>query len=184
MERLRYLLASSVLAIAIGMPAMAADYDVVINNGRVMDPETNFDGVRNVGIKDGKIAAITEDAIEGNETIDASGHVVAPGFIDTHQHATDQFSRKVNLRDGLTTGMDFEAGAGDIAKWYAEAEGKTQANYGMVVLATLARGLVLDGPEVVAGANDMGGLFPMVGARRRKGCGRRTQARLDCHLAQ
>lgn len=163
MGRLRYLLASSVLAIALGMPAMAADYDVVINNGRVMDPETNFEGVRNVGIKDGKIAAITEDVIEGQEIIDASGHVVAPGFIDTHQHATDQFSRKVNLRDGLTTQMDFEAGAGDIARWYAEAEGKTQANYGMVVLALLARGLVLDGPEVVAGANDMGGLFPMVG---------------------
>jgi N-acyl-D-glutamate deacylase len=36
-------------------PAMAADYDVVINNGRVMDPETNFEGVRNVGVKDGKI---------------------------------------------------------------------------------------------------------------------------------
>ena len=168
MERLRYLLATSVLAIAIGMPAMAADYDVVINNGRVMDPETNFDGVRNVGIKDGKIAAITEDVIEGDETIDASGHVVAPGFIDTHQHGTDQFTRKVNLRDGLTTGMDFEAGAGDIAKWYADADGKTQANYGMVVLATLARVSVLDGPEIAATANDMGGLFPMVGAAAAK----------------
>ena len=128
-----------------------------------MDPETNFDGVRNVGIKDGKIVVITEDAIKGKETINAKGHVVAPGFIEGHQHATDQFSRKVNLRDGLTTQMDFEAGAGDIAKWYAEAEGKTQANYGIVVLATLARGMVLDGPDVVAGANDMGGLFPMVG---------------------
>jgi N-acyl-D-glutamate deacylase len=147
---------------------MAADYDVVINNGRVMDPETNFDGVRNVGVKDGKIVIITEGKISGKETIDASGHVVAPGFIDSHQHATDQFSRKVNLRDGLTTQMDFEAGAGDIAKWYAEAEGKTQANYGMVVLATLARGLVLDGPEVVADANDMGGLFPMVGRAAEK----------------
>jgi N-acyl-D-glutamate deacylase len=62
------------------LPAVAADYDVVINNGRVMDPETNFDGVRNVGIKDGKIVAITEDAITGKETIDAKGHVVAPGF--------------------------------------------------------------------------------------------------------
>ena len=168
MERLRYLLASSVLAIAIGMPAMAADYDVVILNGRVMDPETDFDGVRNVGIKDGKITAITEDVIEGDETIDASGHVVAPGFIDTHQHGTDQFTRKVNLRDGLTTGMDFEAGAGDIAKWYADADGKTQANYGMVVLATLARVSVLDGPEIAATANDMGGLFPMVGAAAAK----------------
>ena len=148
--------------------AVAQDYDVVILNGRVMDPETNFDGVRNVGVKDGKIVIITEGEISGKETIDASGHVVAPGFIEGHQHATDPFSRKVNLRDGLTTQMDFEAGAGDIAKWYAEAEGKTQANYGMVVLATLARVAVLDGPEIAAGANDMGGLFPMVGAAAAK----------------
>ncbi len=156
----------AVMAIAISphfMAVTAVTYDVAIDNGRVMDPETNFDGVRNIGIKDGQIVAITKDAIKGKETIDASNHVVAPGFIEGHQHATDPFSRKVNLRDGLTTQMDFEAGAGDIAKWYADAEGKTQANYGMVVLATLARGLVLDGPEVVAGANDMGGLFPMVG---------------------
>ncbi|MGB5652774.1 MAG: amidohydrolase family protein [Robiginitalea sp.] len=139
------------------------EFDVVILNGRVMDPETNFDGIRNVGVKDGKIAIITEAEISGKETINAEGHVVAPGFIDTHQHATDQFSRKVNLRDGLTTQMDFEAGAGDIAKWYAEAEGKTQANYGMVVLATLARATVLDGADIVADANDMGGLFPLVG---------------------
>jgi hypothetical protein len=139
--------------------AVAQDYDIVILNGRVMDPETNFDGVRNVGVKDGKIVIITEDAIKGEETIDASGHVVAPGFIEGHQHATDQFSRKVNLRDGLTTQMDFEAGAGDIAQWYADAEGKTQSNYGMVVLATLARVSVLDGPEIAALGNDMGGLF-------------------------
>ena len=168
MKRLSDLFAVAVLAVAIATPAMAADYDVVINNGRVMDPETNFDGVRNVGIKDGQIVVITKDAIKGKETIDASGHVVAPGFIEGHQHATDQFSRKVNLRDGLTTQMDFEAGAGDIAKWYANAEGKTQSNYGMVVLATLARVSVLDGPEIVALANDMGGLFSMVGAAAAK----------------
>ena len=159
MKRLRDLFALSVLAVAIATPAMATDFDVVIKNGRVMDPETNFDGVRNVGVKDGKIVAITEDAITGKETIDAKGHVVAPGFIEGHQHATDPFSRKVNLRDGLTTGMDFEAGAGDIAKWYADAEGKTQANYGMVVLSTFARLSVLDSPEIAATGNDMGGLF-------------------------
>ena len=88
-------------------PAMAADYDVVINNGRVMDPETNFDGVRNVGIKDGKIVAITKDAIKGKETIDAKGHVVAPGFIEGHQHAyrsvysQGQFARWLDHSDGL-----------------------------------------------------------------------------------
>ncbi|EAV43529.1 D-glutamate deacylase [Stappia aggregata IAM 12614] len=162
-KRKRLLVSTLILGVMSVVPAYAQNYDLVINNGRVMDPETNFDGVRNVGIKDGKIAAITEDAIQGDETIDASGHVVAPGFIEGHQHATDPFSRKVNLRDGLTTQMDFEAGAGDIAKWYAEAEGKTQANYGMVVLTTLARVSVLDSPEIAASANDMGGLFSMVG---------------------
>jgi len=159
----------AIIATAISPQVLAETYDVVINNGRVMDPETNFDGVRNVGIKDGKIVAITKDAIKGKETINASGHVVAPGFIEGHQHATDPFSRKVNLRDGLTTGMDFEAGAGDIAKWYADAEGKTQSNYGMVVLATLARVSVLDGPEIAAAGNDMGGLFAYtVGAAAKK----------------
>ena len=156
------LTAALVLTASVGLPATAADYDVVINNGRVMDPETNFDGVRNVGIKDGKIVVITEDTITGKETIDASGHVVAPGFIEGHQHATDPFSRKVNLRDGLTTQMDLEAGAGDIAKWYADQEGKTQANYGTGVLATLARAHVLDGPEIAASGNEMGTLFTSV----------------------
>jgi imidazolonepropionase-like amidohydrolase len=51
-----------------------------------MDPESNVDAIRNVGVKDGKIAAITADAIRGRETINASGHVVAPGFIDGHVH--------------------------------------------------------------------------------------------------
>ncbi|MFZ0256295.1 MAG: amidohydrolase family protein [Gammaproteobacteria bacterium] len=169
MKRLTALLSVLIPTLVMVIPAMAADYDVVINNGRVMDPETNFDGVRNVGVKDGKIVVITKDAITGKETINASGHVVAPGFIEGHQHATDQFSRKVNLRDGLTTQMDFEAGAGDIAKWYADAEGKTQSNYGMVVLTTLARLSVLDGPEIAALGNDMGGLFShVVGAAAAK----------------
>jgi hypothetical protein len=158
-NQLAALILFAVMAVASPSQVVAQTYDVVINNGRVMDPETNFDGVRNVGVKDGRIVVITEDAISGKETIDASGHVVAPGFIEGHQHATDPFSRKVNLRDGLTTQMDFEAGAGDIAKWYADAEGKTQSNYGMVVLATLARVSVLDGPEIAALGNDMGGLF-------------------------
>ena len=72
----------AIIATAISPQVFAQTYDVVINNGRVMDPETNFDGVRNVGIKDGKIVAITTDAIKGKETINAKGHVVAPGFIE------------------------------------------------------------------------------------------------------
>jgi urease alpha subunit len=110
-------LAFLTLGLALALPACTPDkqvYDVVITNGRVMDPETNFDGIRNVGVKDGTIAIIAESDINGKDTIDATGHVVAPGFIEGHQHATDPFSRRVNLRDGLTTQMDFEAGAGEV----------------------------------------------------------------------
>ena len=68
------------------MPALSVDYDVVINNGRVMDPETLFDDIANVGIKDGRIAEISKTPLKGAETLDATGHIVAPGFIDTHFH--------------------------------------------------------------------------------------------------
>lgn len=59
----------------------STEFDLVILNGRVMDPETNFDKVSNIGVKDGKIVIITEQQISGKEAIDAKGHVVAPGFI-------------------------------------------------------------------------------------------------------
>lgn len=133
--------------------AMATEYDLVINNGRVMDPETKFDAVSNVGIKDGRIAKITKDEIKGKETIDATGHVVAPGFIDLEQHGLGPWGIKVNLRDGVTTQMDFEIGAVNIPEWYAEREGRTQANFGTVIGQEFARmrvhdGLTLEGPNV------------------------------------
>jgi hypothetical protein len=109
-------------------------YDVVVSNGRVMDPETGLDAVRNVGVKDGKIAAITEQPIEGKETIDATGHVVAPGFIDMHHHnAGVPFGEKLALRDGVTTPMELEAGVYPIDEWYAALEGKCRTNYGASV---------------------------------------------------
>ena len=61
------------LVLSFTTTATATDYDLVINNGRVMDPETNFDAIRNVGVKDGKIALITEEAITGKETIEGNG---------------------------------------------------------------------------------------------------------------
>ncbi len=129
--------------------AVAQGYDVVILNGRVMDPETNFDGVRNVGIKDGRIATITTKTITGRETIDAKGMVVAPGFIDTHFHFQAPIGYSLGLRDGLTSSMDFEMGcAGSyVAAWYEARAGVTQANYGCAVSHEFARAMFIDGSD-------------------------------------
>ena len=125
--------------------AHARDYDLVILNGRVMDPETNFDAVRNVGIKDGKIAKITKKKIKGKQTIDAKGHVVAPGFLDTHNHnLLTPFGRKLALRDGLTTPMELENGVMPVAKWYDSMTGKSQTNYGATVSVMGARETVFN----------------------------------------
>lgn len=129
-------------------PVSAEEYDIAILNGRVMDPETNYDAVSNVGIKDGRIAVITNDKITGKETIDAGGLVVAPGFIDTHFHAVDPFATKLALRDGTTTGMDLELGATSVGEWYdKKAKEGWQVNYGTTSSLTLNRLLIHD-PEV------------------------------------
>src|SRR5210317_2318593 len=109
----------------------AQDYDLVILNGRVMDPETMMDEVRNVGVKDGKIAAITTEKIRGKETIIARDHVVAPGFIDTHSHTVvTEIGQKIHLRDGITTALELEAGVYPVALWYDSGKGRGQVNYG------------------------------------------------------
>ena len=65
----------------------AGVYDLVIANGRVIDPESGLDGVRHIGIVSGVVRAVASERLEGRAAIDASGLVVAPGFIDLHQHA-------------------------------------------------------------------------------------------------
>jgi len=130
-------------------------YDLVILNGRVMDPETMFDDVANVGVKDGKIAAITKSLIKGKETIDATGHVVAPGFIDTHYHATDVFASKMALRDGVTTGMDLEAGSYNVKAWYDDrAKSGWQVNYGTSASLLFNRMAVHDPDAELSGPVD------------------------------
>jgi len=126
MKLQRHLLIGTLLMSVMGaMPALAQDYDLVIIDGRVIDPETMYDDVANVGIKDGRIATITKQKITGRETIKAKGLVVAPGFIDTHFHFQMPIGYALGLRDGLTSSMDFEMGcAGSyVAAWYEARAG-------------------------------------------------------------
>lgn len=137
--------AALLCALLSGTTALGQGFDTVILNGRVMDPETGFDQVANVGINNGFITEITDAAITGEREIDATGHVVAPGFIDGHSHAQDPFGHRLYLRDGVTTAMDLELGAYPVSDYYAFWEGKAQINHGVSVGHPWARMYVLDG---------------------------------------
>jgi dihydroorotase len=127
-------------SVAMTRIAGAADeYDVVILNGRVMDPETGINANLNVGIRDGKIRAVTSSALRGRTTIEAKGLVVAPGFIDLHEHAQQPRSYAFQAHDGVTTSLELESGTDDVDKWYAERAGKTLINYGVSIGESLVR---------------------------------------------
>lgn len=105
-------------------------FDIVISGGRVMDPESGLDAVRNIGISNGTIGAITEDGISGNETINAGGLVVSPGFIDLHTHGQDRENYDIQAMDGVTTTLELEVGVADVDRWYAERDGDASINFG------------------------------------------------------
>jgi N-acyl-D-glutamate deacylase len=147
MNKTYLIVVSLILNVLAVSTVFAQDYDLVINGGRVIDPETLYDDVANVGIKDGRIATITKEKISGRETIKAKGMVVAPGFIDTHFHFQMPVGYSLGLRDGLTSSMDFEMGcAGSyIAAWYEARAGVTGPNYGCAVSHEAARAMFIDG---------------------------------------
>src|SRR5688500_7990544 len=89
----------------LGLPSLSADqvYDIVIQNGRVIDPESRLDAVRNIGVTGGTIKAITTGRLTGRTVIGAKGLVVSPGFIDLHQHGQNDENYRFKVMDGVTT---------------------------------------------------------------------------------
>jgi N-acyl-D-glutamate deacylase len=124
----------------------AQQYDLVLEGGRVMDPETGVDAVRNVGIRDGKIVRISSEALSGRRVVHASGLVVAPGFIDLHQHGQDLASQRVKALDGVTMALELEIGAPDVAQFLKAKEGHSLIHYGTSASHVAARALVFGAP--------------------------------------
>jgi N-acyl-D-aspartate/D-glutamate deacylase len=131
--------------------AQARTYDLVIQNGRVIDPESGLDAVRSVGIRNGRIAAVSRGALQGRAVIDARGLVVAPGFIDLHAHGQNDENYRVYAMDGVTTALELEVGTGDVPAFYAARDGKSLINYGATASHIRARMAVMQDGGVEGG---------------------------------
>ena len=129
------------------------DFDLVVRGGRLVTAESSFDA--DLGVKDGKIAAIAGELSQANEsrTIDARGLLVFPGAIDVHTHFA------TNVGEG-STADDYESGsraaaAGGITSFVnfafqrrgkslrdaidaelAKAQGKSHVDYGVHIVVT------------------------------------------------
>ena len=108
-------------------------YDIVLVGGRVIDPETKLDTIKNVGILNNRIAQISSESLKGKEIINVKGLVVSPGFIDLHAHGRTNIEQEYQLHDGLTTALELEWGIEFLDKWYASRKDRAFINYGASV---------------------------------------------------
>ena len=142
-------LAASIFALVFVVPLAFADqFDIVIRNGRVIDPETGLDAVRNVAINGDRIAAMSESSLNGKTEIDADGHVVAPGFVDLHAHGMNLGDMRMQAMQGVTTVLELESGVLPISNWYDDmAASQTPLNYGASAAWTFSRIAAFSGQE-------------------------------------
>ncbi len=126
--------------------AQAQDYELVISNGRVMDPESGLDGIRHLGINAGRIVVISDSPLSGSREINADGLVVAPGFVDIHAHGQTEEAYRLMVQDGVTSGFELEIGTAHVGEWYGERAGGQVLNYGISIGHIPIRMVLFDDP--------------------------------------
>jgi Amidohydrolase family len=120
----------------------ADGFDLVLHGGRVIDPESGLDAVRDVAIADGRIADVGTGltAMASRGDIDVDGQVVTAGFIDLHSHVSDLGGLRLQALDGVTTALELEAGVTPVAQAYDRAAQQGRPiNYGFAASWALAR---------------------------------------------
>jgi cytosine/adenosine deaminase-related metal-dependent hydrolase len=139
----------TLLSLIVGGSAFAqVAYDVVIRGGRVIDPETSLDAVRDIGIRGNRIAAVSEQALSGSHVIAASGLVIAPGFIDLHDHDQTAAGYRLKAMDGVTTALELEIGPPDVHMFLEQRHNGALINYGTSASHPWARAAILGQPAV------------------------------------
>ena len=109
-------------------------HDLLIKNGRIVDPESNTDAQRHIAVDNGRISVIEDiwgSKLQGCCEIDATGLIVSPGFIDLHAHGQDTENYRVLAMDGVTTSLELEIGTADVDEWYEIRKDKTPINFGV-----------------------------------------------------
>ena len=184
MNRRRFLYAAAAGAALAGprMFAQAAKYDLIIRGGRVIDPSLRIDGIRDVAIRDGRIAAVEADIAAGAaDTIEAHGRLVVPGLIDIHTHAARTAEGPgLVLADGVTGWIDAGSqGADRIGDTAAVARRSPQQGR---VLVNVGRGGILpDGDTMDIARADVGALRDAIATHRDVVAG--VKARLSREVA-
>ena len=124
------------------MDAPGDGWDLVLRGGRVIDPESGLDAVRDVAVADGRIAAVGTGltAAVPRGDVDVAGQVVTAGFIDLHSHVSDLGGLRLQALDGVTTALELEAGVTPVALTYRRAaEQGRPINYGFAASWAQAR---------------------------------------------
>jgi len=116
-------------------------YDLVIRNGRAMDPQTRLDQPEtNIGVRAGRIAVVTRQPLRGRQEIDAAGRVIAPGFIDMVSYDPNPAGVWNKIADGVTTNLALHGGSTDPPAWYGYyAAHRPPVNYGASFFFSVAR---------------------------------------------
>jgi N-acyl-D-aspartate/D-glutamate deacylase len=162
------------------------NFDIVLRGGRVIDPESGLDAIRDVAIAGNRVVQVGPALAPGRRELDVTGHVVTAGFIDLHSHAYDIGAARLQAMDGVTTALELEAGVAPVRIAYerAAAAGRP-VNYGFATSWALARMEVLDGVRL---DGDLRTLFANVASPgwQRAASGpevRRILARLEADIA-
>ncbi len=148
-----------------GPPAMAGAapappathvFDRVIVGGRVIDPDTGYDAVANVGIDGNQITSISTDPLNGRASIDAKGLVVSPGFIDILSYEPIPHGVWFKVADGVTTNLCMH-GINNTAQgffgFFGRDDQRPPVNYGGAFDDPFIRSEILDIPNRAATAD-------------------------------
>ena len=128
-------------------------FSLVLQGGRVIDPESGLDAVRHVGLRGDRIAQISSQPLTGVKVIDVGGLVVAPGFIDLHSHSPTPLGQSYQVRDGVTTALDLEGGYFPVTEFGEEIRDRSILNFGSSAGYGRIRARVIQDPDRARAVN-------------------------------